>query len=107
MRRWFSVSLFVVCLQLATTAQQQRATAALDDVEAAFARIPVEGEHFTADTHGLIPRPSYRTSVRNLFGLLNHFQGIQRLPGTAYVVLSGANPRGSKAELFSSSASRK
>jgi hypothetical protein len=98
-RRWLSISLLVVCLPLVATAQRSQATA-LDDVEAAFARIPIEGERFTADTHGLIPRPSYRTSVRNWFGLLNHFQGIQRLPGTPYIVMSGANPRGSKAELF-------
>ena len=72
----------------------------IDDVEAAFARIEVRGEHLIARTNGLIPDPRYRTSLRNWFGLLNHFQGIQRLTGTEYLVLSGSNPRSSAAELF-------
>ena len=75
------------------------ATAALDDVEAAFARIPVSGEHFTASSNGLIPKPRYRATVTNgFFGVRNHFQGIQRLPHNGYLVISGSNNRGS--ELF-------
>jgi hypothetical protein len=37
--------------------------------------------------------------LRNIFGLLNHFQGIQRI-GRDYFVLSGSNPRGARADLF-------
>jgi hypothetical protein len=75
------------------------ATVALDDVEAAFARIQVNGEHFTAPSNGLIPKPRYRATVTNgFFGVRNHFQGIQRLPHNGYLVISGSNKRGS--ELF-------
>lgn len=72
----------------------------IDDVEAAFARIEVQGEHLKARTNGLIPKPRYRVSIRNWFGLLNHFQGIQRVPFSDYVVFSGSNPRGGSADLF-------
>jgi hypothetical protein len=80
--------------------QLPRAAALIDDVEGAFARIEVCGEHLTARTNGLIPKPRYRTSVRNLFGLLNHFQGIQRLPGSHHVAISGSGRSASPAELF-------
>jgi len=70
----------------------------LVDVESAFARIPGEGEHLTARVDGHIPKGAYRQSLTNLFGLHNHFQGIQRVPDTDYVVVSGSNPRMS--ELF-------
>ena len=72
--------------------------AALADVESAFARIAIEGRHLTARVDGHIPKGSYRQSLTNLFGLHNHFQGIQRVPDTDYVVMSGSNPRMS--ELF-------
>jgi hypothetical protein len=72
----------------------------LEDVEAAFAQIQVHGEHLKARTNGLIPKPRYRVSLRNWFGLLNHFQGIQRVPFTDYVMISGSNPRGGTADLF-------
>jgi hypothetical protein len=71
---------------------------ALDDVEAAFERIQVSGEHFTASSNGLIPKPRYRATITNGFGMLNHFQGIQRLPDSGYLVISGSNKQG--AELF-------
>ena len=72
----------------------------LADVEAAFARISARGRHLTASANGRIPEPSYRVSLRNRFGLWNHFQGVQRLPGTAYLVVSGSNPRSSLSQLF-------
>ena len=72
----------------------------IDDVVAAFGRIEVQGEHLKARANGLIPKPHYRVSIRNWFGLLNHFQGIQRIPSTDYVVFSGSNPRGGSADLF-------
>jgi len=64
----------------------------LEDVEAAFGRIDTRGEHSTACANGLIPKPLYRAAFTNfLFGLRNHFQGIQRLPDPGYVVISGSN----------------
>jgi hypothetical protein len=64
----------------------------LEDVEAAFGRIDTHGAHETACANGLIPKPLYRAAFSNfLFGLRNHFQGIQRLPDPGYVVISGSN----------------
>lgn len=74
--------------------------ALIADVEQAFARIEVCGEHLNARANGLIPKPRYRTSARNFFGLRNHFQGIQRLPGSEHVALSGSNRSPAAAELF-------
>ncbi len=71
----------------------------LDDVEAAFSRIETRGAHVTACASGLIPKPQYRTTLTNfLFGLRNHFQGIQRLPQPDYLAISGSNRNG--ADLF-------
>lgn len=101
--RW----LFVCVLLLAashwsTGAQAPMLPAAeaprLIDVEAAFARIGVDGEHLTASVNGHIPKGHYRQSLLNLFGMHNHFQGIQRVPETEYLVLSGSNKASS--ELF-------
>jgi hypothetical protein len=72
----------------------------VEDVEAAFARIEVRGRHLSARTNGLIPEPRYRVSLRNLFGLWNHFQGVQRPAGSNYLVVSGSNPRSSMGQLF-------
>ncbi len=72
----------------------------IDDVEQAFARIQKRGEHFTARVNGLIPKPRYRPTVSNFFGFLNHFQGIQRLPGSSHVAISGSNRSVTSAELF-------
>ena len=98
-RRWA-----LVCVALFAVVSPGRAQAPaprlIDNVEAAFAGIQVDGEHLTARSNGLIPKPRYRVSLRNWFGLLNHFQGIQRIPFTDYVVISGSNPRGGTADLF-------
>ncbi|HVQ41005.1 MAG TPA: hypothetical protein VMS54_02320 [Vicinamibacterales bacterium] len=98
-RRWA-----LVCAALLVTAWPGRAQSTaprlLDDVEAAFGRIQVDGEHLTARTNGLIPKPRYRVSLRNWFGLLNHFQGVQRVPFSDYLIISGSNPRGGTADLF-------
>jgi hypothetical protein len=68
----------------------------LDDVEAAFSHIETRGVHVTACANGLIPEPQYRTTFTNfLFGLRNHFQGIQRLPQPGYLAISGSNRNGS------------
>lgn len=76
------------------------APAIIDDVESAFARIQVRGQHLTARANGLIAKPRYRVSLKNLFGLWNHFQGIQRPPRSNYLVVSGSNPRSSRGQLF-------
>jgi hypothetical protein len=70
----------------------------LADVESAFSRIAIDGEHLTARVDGHIPKGQYRQKLTNFFGLHNHFQGIQRVPETDYLVVSGSNPRMS--ELF-------
>jgi hypothetical protein len=72
----------------------------IDNVEAAFAAISTNGRHLTARANGHIPEPSYRVSLKNLFGLWNHFQGVQRLAGTDYLVVAGSNPRSSLGQLF-------
>jgi len=72
----------------------------VDDVEDAFARIETRGEHRAASADGLIPTPWYQAGVRNWFGFRNHFQGIQRVPGTAYLVMSGSNIHEPMGRLF-------
>ena len=71
----------------------------LNDVEQRFARIDTEGEHLTACINGMIPKPQYRATATNfLFGLRNHFQGIELLPQPGYLAISGSSKRA--AELF-------
>src|SRR5688572_16530336 len=98
-RRWV-----LICAAVLVTAWPGRAQSTapdlLDDVEAAFTRIQANGERLTARTNGLIPRPRYRVSLRNWFGLLNHFQGVQRIPSSNYLIISGSNPRNGTADLF-------
>ena len=98
-RRWA-----LICAAVLVTAwpgrAQSPAPGLLDDVEAAFTRIQVHGERLTARTNGLIPKPRYRVSLRNWFGLLNHFQGVQRIPSSDYLIISGSNPRSGTADLF-------
>ncbi len=98
-RRWV-----LICAAVLVTAWPGRAQSTapgfLDDVEAAFTRIQARGEHLTARTNGLIPKPRYRVSLRNWFGLLNHFQGVQRIPSSDYLIISGSNPRNGTADLF-------
>lgn len=109
LRRWLPVLIlliFIVSGRPWVVAARQKgspppvpaALGALEDVEAAFGRIHVSGEHLTARSNGLIPRPRYRTTFANSFGLRNHFQGIQRLPHSSYLVISGSNRQTS--ELF-------
>jgi len=93
----FRIGLFLVSLVAASArelAAQPLAAldpAVLEDVEAAFSRIETRGTHATACSNGLIPKPTYRAAITNfLFGLRNHFQGIQRV-GPDYLALSGSN----------------
>ena len=68
----------------------------LGDVETSFSRIETRGAHVTACAGALIPKPQYRTTLTNfLFGVRNHFQGIQRLPQAGYLAISGSNRDGS------------
>ena len=76
----------------------QISSAVLDDVEASFAALSSRGESLTAVMSGLIPRPAYRATASNGFGVANHFQGIQRVGN--YIVISGADAHAPAADLF-------
>jgi len=101
-RRWSIACAVVLAAHWSAGAQapmlSRHDAPGLADVESAFARIAGEGAHLTARVDGHIPKGAYRQSLTNLFGLHNHFQGIQRVPDSDYVVVSGSNPRMS--ELF-------
>lgn len=101
-RRWLATCAVLLAVHWTAGAQAPMLSRpdvlCLADVESAFARIAGEGEHLTARVDGHIPKGSYRQSLANFFGLHNHFQGIQRVADTDYVVVSGSNPRMS--ELF-------
>jgi hypothetical protein len=101
-RRWLTTCAVLLVAHWAVGAQAPMVprpdAAGLADVESAFARISMVGEHLTARVDGHIPKGAYRQSLTNLFGLHNHFQGIQRVPETDFVVVSGSNPQMS--ELF-------
>ena len=110
LRRWLPVWLILILIggswevvarpngPSRQSAGSQAAPASIGNVEAAFGRIQIRGEHLTARSNGLIPKPRYRTTISNFLGLRNHFQGIQRVPNSNYLVLSGSNTRTS--ELF-------
>ena len=101
-RRWSIACAVVLAAHWSAGAQapmlSRHDAPGLADVESAFARIAGKGAHLTARVDGHIPKGAYRQSLTNLFGLHNHFQGIQRVPDSDYVVVSGSNPRMS--ELF-------
>jgi hypothetical protein len=102
-RCWILVSLALWATPWVARAQDAVVGVAppvIDNVEAAFAAISTNGRHLTASTNGRIPEPAYRVSFKNRFGLWNHFQGVQRLAGTGYLVVSGSNPRSSLSQLF-------
>jgi hypothetical protein len=60
------------------------------DVEAAFAAIPTRGQALGVWSAGLIEYPFYSFN-RDHDNWGNHFQGIQRLRNSNYVVISGGN----------------
>ncbi len=72
----------------------------VDDVEEAFARLEARGEPMAASVNGLIADPWYEATFRNWFGFRNHFQGIQRVGGTDYLVMSGSNIHAPMGSLF-------
>jgi len=76
---------------LAASPADRFTTNVVDDIEEALSLLDVHGAPMTAAVNGLIPAPWYRASLRNWFGFRNHFQGIQRVPGTDYLVMSGSN----------------
>jgi len=70
------------------------------DVEASFLRIPAHGAPLVAWFGDQVQRPSYTTRLGNRLGFRNHFQSVQRLPGSNYLVVSGSDPRGPMSSLF-------
>ncbi|MCB1033097.1 MAG: hypothetical protein KDD47_04605, partial [Acidobacteria bacterium] len=62
------------------------------DAAASFASIPTDlstARYLGANTNDVIPFPRYTSDLRNLGGLGEHFQGIARLQGRRYLVVSG------------------
>lgn len=72
----------------------------LEDVEASFMRIPVLGTPLVAWFGDEVERPRYTARIDNRLGFKNHFQSIQRLPGSNYLVVSGSDPHGPMSSLF-------
>jgi hypothetical protein len=83
-----------------SSASTDRMPPLVEDVEEAFSRIEVRGEGLAASVEGLIPEPWYQASLRNWFGFRNHFQGIQRIQDTDYLVMSGSNIHAPMGSLF-------
>jgi len=77
--------------ELAPSPPAGLAAPVVDDIVEAFSRLDARGEPMTAAVNGLIPAPWYQASFRNWFGFRNHFQGIQRVPGSDFLVMSGSN----------------
>lgn len=72
----------------------------LADVKTSFMRIPALGAPLAAWFGDEIQRPSYTARVDNRLGFKNHFQSIQRVPGSNYLVVSGSDPNGPMSSLF-------
>lgn len=72
----------------------------LENVEAAFSDIRTKGEYLAAWDGEHIPWPRYTANIDNTFGVQNHFQGIQRLRKSNYLVISGGDPHESMSHLF-------
>jgi hypothetical protein len=70
------------------------------EVQNAFAKIKTKGDYMAAWDGGHIPKPWYTTSIKNKIGFRNHFQGIQRVRNTKYVVIAGANVNEPMSNLF-------
>jgi hypothetical protein len=70
------------------------------DVMEEFLRIPRSGVAHRARAGDTIPAPAYTARIDNRLGFRNHFQGVQRIPGTDFLVVSGSDPRGPASSLF-------
>ena len=71
-------------------------------VEKMFAMLPLKGTPLAAEIGDKIQSPKYRflKSWKNRFGYDNHFQGIQRLKDSSYLVLSGGDKYADAGHLF-------
>ncbi len=68
------------------------------DAAASFATIPTNvstAQYLGANTEDVIPFPRYTSNIRNFGGAGEHFQGIARLQGRRYLVVSGGVKNGS------------
>jgi hypothetical protein len=65
-----------------------------------FININVRGDYMAAWFGDYIPEPWYTTSIRNMMGFRNHFQGIQRLTNTNYLAISGSNTNEPMSNIF-------
>lgn len=78
----------------------------LPDVETAVAALPTRGSELAfwsgevGDQGALIPWPRYAFAPVNDFGLGNHFQGVRRLAGSRYLIVTGADTNDRAAHLF-------
>jgi len=72
----------------------------VDNVEASLLRLRSRGDFMAAWNNGHIPKPWYTSSIKNKFGFRNHFQGIQRLRDSNYLIISGSNPNQATPTLF-------
>jgi len=70
------------------------------EVEASFLRIPSLGTPLLAWFGDEIPSPRYTTRLDNRLGFRNHFQSIQRVPGSNYLVVSGSDANAPSSSLF-------
>jgi hypothetical protein len=61
------------------------------DVQAAFESLDTEGDELAFWDGGFLAWPRYTTAALNIFGMENHFQGVQRLRRGYYLALSGSD----------------
>jgi hypothetical protein len=64
------------------------------DVVHAFCSLPCTGNDLAAWDGGQVKGRRYTSSILNSLGLNNHFQGVQRLRGGPFLILSGGDPHG-------------
>jgi len=72
----------------------------ISDVTDEFFKINVHGDYMAAWAGDYIPEPWYTTSIKNMMGFRNHFQGIQRLTNTNYLAISGSNTNERMSNIF-------
>ncbi len=72
----------------------------VDNVEASLLRLRSRGDFMAAWNNGHIAKPWYTSSIKNKLGFRNHFQGIQRLRDSNYLIVSGSNPHQATPTLF-------
>ncbi len=73
----------------------------IEDVEHEFSKIKSRGDYLAAWDNKQIPWPIYTFDpLFNHWGYQNHFQGIQRLNGGKYIVISGGDKYEKMSHLF-------